>query len=521
MCALSQAEKNNLDLMFEGDSARDASSGIRGFLFQDYVTILCLLEDGVDYVCSEYLEDVDVFCSDGSFKFIQVKYYPESSPKMNEITTDLYYQYLRLQMLDKKLKATPVLYIHRKGTCNDLTLKKMRTDVQAIMGPGATVPNTVTFDTSAKEGLWLRNHVHIRKDKKEQKKALFQKKAAEDTLKSFIDLCKITHLKDISTYQKQVIAKLCQCYPNPGYRKDHWQTILLGLATTYVQRRYILDENSSTLDALRITRGEFDDYINQTASIGQKLSIALYLSGKVTETYGLIAHHNALTPLQEKMLDRIQWHTGNWIRRIAQTKEGPYQLLNTLSKDEADTIAEFNEDTEDGKLRSIAECKDAFREFLKYLWKIMLDLCQDQVKTIDEIKDHPKLFDPATYHVESVKDYICLKFDEDIGISRSVILPPTNDFPGDKRRVVERMFATKEKPEKWFFKNTDLKPGENLYNYSTANISRKPSITDLGRKSFYIECMDCIKTREGDWSKAEKCSDCIFSEKCVKEGRSS
>ena len=124
MCALSQAETRKLDLMFEGDSARDASSGIRGFLFQDYVTILCLLEDGVDYVCSEYLEDVDVFCSDGSFKFIQVKYYPESSPKMNEISTDLYYQYLRLRMLNSGLDAVPTLYIHRNGTCRALTLKK-------------------------------------------------------------------------------------------------------------------------------------------------------------------------------------------------------------------------------------------------------------------------------------------------------------------------------------------------------------------------------------------------------------
>lgn len=520
MCALSQAETRKLDLMFEGDSARDASSGIRGFLFQDYVTILCLLEDGVDYVCSEYLEDVDVFCSDGSFKFIQVKYYPESSPKMNEISTDLYYQYLRLRMLNSGLDAVPTLYIHRNGTCRALTLKKMLGDVQKIMGPGTTVPKTVTFDTSPNEEIWLRNHVHNKKDKDEQKRALFQKKAAEDTLQGFINLFKITHLDNISAYQKKVIAKLYQCYRNPGYKKDDWQTILLGLATTYIQRRYILDNNSNTLDALRITRSEFDDYINQTISTGQETSIALYLCGRVTETYGLITHHNALTALQEKMLDRIQWHTGNWIKEIASTEEGQYQLLNTLSKDEVDTIAEFKDDTPDGKLRSIAECKDAFREFLKYMWKIMLDLCQDQIKTVAEMKDHPKLFDPATYHIDSVKDYICLKFDEDKGINRSIILPPTNDFPGDKRRIVERMFAMNERPEKWFFKNTDLTPGENFYEYSTANISRKPSITDLGRKSFYIECMDCIKTREGDWSKAEKCSDCIFSEKCVKEGRS-
>ena len=109
MCALSQAEVKKLDLMFEGDSARDASSGIRGFLFQDYVAIQNLLDPEVDYVCSEYLEDVDVFYKDGRFKFIQVKYYPKTNPTMNEISTDLYYQYLRLLMLNSGLHSVPTL----------------------------------------------------------------------------------------------------------------------------------------------------------------------------------------------------------------------------------------------------------------------------------------------------------------------------------------------------------------------------------------------------------------------------
>ena len=60
----------------------------------------------------EYLEDVDVVYEDGTFEFIQVKYYPKAHPKMKEISTDLYYQYLRFQMLHSTLKAVPKLYIH-------------------------------------------------------------------------------------------------------------------------------------------------------------------------------------------------------------------------------------------------------------------------------------------------------------------------------------------------------------------------------------------------------------------------
>ena len=54
MSSLSKAEVDKIMVMYEGDKNRDASSKIRGFLFQDYVTIMCLLQDKVEYVCSEY-----------------------------------------------------------------------------------------------------------------------------------------------------------------------------------------------------------------------------------------------------------------------------------------------------------------------------------------------------------------------------------------------------------------------------------------------------------------------------------
>ena len=78
MSVLTRTELEKLSVMYEGDKNRDATSKIRGFLFQDYVAIMGLLKN-------------------------QVKYYPKTSPKMKEISTDLYYQYLRLQMLQSTL----------------------------------------------------------------------------------------------------------------------------------------------------------------------------------------------------------------------------------------------------------------------------------------------------------------------------------------------------------------------------------------------------------------------------------
>lgn len=56
--------------MYECDQARDASANLRGFLFQDLVAIEFLLEEDVQYVASEFLEDVDVAYNDGNFKVI-------------------------------------------------------------------------------------------------------------------------------------------------------------------------------------------------------------------------------------------------------------------------------------------------------------------------------------------------------------------------------------------------------------------------------------------------------------------
>lgn len=47
MGSLSQAEIDKITVMYEGDKNRDASSKICGFIFQDYITIMRLLQDKV------------------------------------------------------------------------------------------------------------------------------------------------------------------------------------------------------------------------------------------------------------------------------------------------------------------------------------------------------------------------------------------------------------------------------------------------------------------------------------------
>ena len=186
-------EADKLSIMYEGDKNRDAADKIRGFLFQDYITIRCLLQNQVKYVCSEYLEDVDVFFEDGTFEFIQVKYYPKTDPNVKKVSTDLYYQYLRLQMLQSTLKAKPSLYIHRNSKVEKPTLDKMK----EYIGHENELLKSVTYPNTADSTAWLRANVYSTNKKEEQKKNLFAAMASEDSLKKFIARFNVVHQLDI------------------------------------------------------------------------------------------------------------------------------------------------------------------------------------------------------------------------------------------------------------------------------------------------------------------------------------
>lgn len=516
MSVLDNVKFGKLSVLYDGDKKRDASSNIRGFLFQDYVTIECLLKDNVVYVCSEYLEDIDVIFDDGTFELIQVKYYPKTSPNMKEIMTDLYYQYLRFQVLQSGFKAKPSLYIHRIQPVEKPDVEKMKEYIERKNN----LPSKVNLpkDTNSED---LLKTVNGKKTKLDQKKALFAEIASEESLNGFIKECHIEKIENnIKQYKEDLMEKLAHTYVNDeiNENRENWKLILLGIAISYIQRRYALNEPS--FEELRIDKKEFDRHMTKSVQTKNEKTIVSYLAGIVCYEFGEIINNDNLSDLQTKMLSLIYKNTIQWINSIAESVDGQYQLLNTLSTDSLGRLKAYKDASISARLLYMAECKPHFQTFLDYLWKIMLNICQEKVNDEEGISAAKELFDPVQYFVSSESNYICLNFPEDQGVSRSVILPPAGRrFRRSMRALVERIVNMSSRPEKWFFENDRAMAGKNYYSYSTANVNEDHTVADLGEDSFYIECMECIGIDEDDWNIKENCGNCIFSLKCVKEGK--
>lgn len=497
-------EKQKLENMYLGDKNRDASDKIRGFLFQDLVAINYLLDKETEYVCLEFLEDVDVFCSDGTLKFIQVKYYPKTNPAMKEIITDLYYQYLRMEEFKLNMTKRPLLVIHREKKVTTPDFEKM---IEYTNCSKSEKPDMIEDPTD-----WFKSKVYSLDRKEEQKKKLFKERAYEKSISRFLGDFDIIEEKNLSDYQKDVAEKLGKEFPESDIFDDDEdrKKILLGLALGYMQKRYTIDVLE--FEQIKVVKNEFQKYILNIIDKQSEEHIAAYVRIIVGEQYITTMKKNPDMETEKvNLLNHIANNTQIWMSELAETKEGQYRIINTISHKDNDNVNGYMGLGFAKRMLKIAECREGIESFLRYLWKIMLNLCMYKVD-FDMQKDKDMLT-PQTYIDKSVGNYICTKFREDF-VDTSVILPPVRYGmeEDDQKNICSRMYL--EKPQKWFMAGEHC--GRKEYRYSAANISDGNSVLDVDNDIYYIECMECIKVGMNQWNKIENCKKSIFSKDCVK-----
>lgn len=224
-------------------------------------------------------------------------YYPNTSPQREEIFTDLYYQYLRLKMLGSTLDAIPSLYIHRVPEINKPTLQEMK-DYLKIK-----IPKKIDYSTVEDSKKWLRSNIYTISKKKEQKAKFFKTMASEDSLKDFINQFKISSQKNIVEYREELMEKLEKEFPNyvKGSNEDNWPVILLGLAISYIQKRYSLVDPDFA--SLKFEKKDFTRYMLESSQTKTENIIVSYLVGIASEVYGDIIGDNGLSELQMALLD--------------------------------------------------------------------------------------------------------------------------------------------------------------------------------------------------------------------------
>lgn len=497
-------EKHKLENMYLGDKNRDASDKIRGFLFQDLVAINYLLDKETEYVCLEFLEDVDVFCSDGTLKFIQVKYYPKTNPVMKEIMTDLYYQYLRMEEFNINMKKKPLLVIHREGKVTAPDFEKM---IEYTNCSKTEKPDMIEAPAD-----WFESEVYSFNKKEEQKEKLFKERAYEDSVSRFLGDFDIIKGKNIYHYQEDVAEKLGKEFPESDIFDDDEdrKKILLGLALRYMQKRYTLDVPE--FEQIKVVKEEFQQYILNIIDIQSEEHIAAYVRTIVGEQYITTLEENPEIGAEKlNLLNYIANNTQIWMSELAETVEGQYRIINTVSQKNNDNVKGYTGFGFAKRKLKIAECREGIESFLEYLWKIMLNLCMNKIDfDLEKDKDMLK---PQTYIDKSFENYICTKFTEDF-VDTSVILPAVRSGKNEsvQRNICSRMYL--EKPQKWFMAGEHC--GRKEYKYSAADISDGNSVMDVDNDSYYIECMECINVDMNQWNKIENCEKNIFAKDCAK-----
>jgi len=195
-----------LDNIYEYDKKRNSSSKIRGFLFQDYVSIMYLLKDDVESVRTEYIEDLDVFYNNKNYEIMQIKYYPKSNlnNSLSDIMTDLYSLYLSLKVsrIDSYAKLT--LLVHNNI---DVTKPELNDMIEYIKAQ-SSIKKTLDFSIISDPKHWFDENI-CQLNKEERKKKIMDSFATEDSINDFLGKFEINKIeKSIEDYRKELADKL-------------------------------------------------------------------------------------------------------------------------------------------------------------------------------------------------------------------------------------------------------------------------------------------------------------------------
>lgn len=493
-----------ISLMYQGEHKRDASSKIRGFLFQDLIAIDELLEDEVEYVCTEYVEDV-VVAKKTEIVIIQVKYYPKSDANLKEIIRDLYYQFLRLQVYEYKGTVIPQLSIYSKKAPSKPTLEQLKCYI------GIDLPEKPNYDVNDIDEVYKND-----KDKAQQK--CFDDYAYNGSMERFLEALVInTKYQFIGEYRNNIENKIDQIIKKHSTILDEniRKSIAMGLAIRFVQDSYNDDINytESELQKKKRSRNDFMKYLQDNTCLRNEECISAYLQGVVYEIWSEKEVDNPnLSQKQMELLHVIVGNTANWLFELCINVQGQRQLVNTISRKNSDHIDGFEDKDIEARFTIIKEHRSELEDYLCFLWKILFNINQDLIST-EFKKDFVERLRIENYIDADEKRIIQLKFVENM--PKSVLLSGAEGSrPAERiKNILNRM--KKVKPETWYL--CGKYKGYFSYGQKVSDITHGLNVASIIPEVFKIECMNCITVDYGEWNIIDDCKNTIFNDRCVEE----
>lgn len=482
--------------MYRGEERRDATSKYLGYIYQDLVAIEYLLDENVEYLCMECVEDIFFVRNTGKgreYNVVQVKYYPNSAIKKEDVLRDLYYQYIRLYGFDcKNIKIYLRYHTAQKIEFEKKDYNKLENSIEKK--PYQNISGALSGDIEkAGRKIAAENDV-IYKYSGEQILEAFKNAMEEGNNHSPLnefEFCKQL-AKKIYVYIKS---------EKEDYNIEQQEEILLGLAICrihwfyqqYANERDPIKKCIYQQDFWEHIRRSFDSSIETTSAYIIKILQDIEI--EVFSYLDDLDDSNEIDDLR-RQYKRIFENIEKWLLKITNNEDGIKSLIRTVFQEK-----EFCEKT---LFLQVVKEKTNIKKFLMRLAKIMFDIYFAQ-KT--EGNDDVALLDPETHCIDH-SNCIMFHFKHDCGTS--MILSRIDSDMMESTLIDMYPRLTEYKPQKWYLPGSCVFRGIKSYDLNVCSIIDSNDMTErdldiayIHDGYFVVECMSCIKVDRRDWNKKD------------------
>lgn len=482
-----------------GESRRDASDKIRGFLYQDLIAIDTMISLNDTYSCYiEWVEDI-FFENDDEIILIQVKYYPSSTVNFSEIFSDMYYQFLKFQLINSEKKIKTFCYHHSSTNMNE---NQCKNSVKSKIRENDTIDKNKIFE-----------ELKMCTEQTKRKELLFERVSSTKYLNS-LDF-KADKKASISVLKEAVSQELIALFSDNSVIKklleDEAKKILISLAIDFIQRKYY--SKSEKYEERRISKKDLKLYINTALSYDELKGITLIKSvvfNCIDSIFIRILENKDFygDDVVEKY-KKIYIASKEYFNKNLNEKQSRFALLNTVSLYDEKKLnyEQYKDYIVEYEKNEFFRNEERIEAYIESLWKLIYNIESED----NNIK---------------LENYVqcreCLLFQSDLEPDSPVLLSsfvqPRKPYD-QANNIFSRIRKMKIKPKKWYLSGP-IK-GKYLYSYGITKIdSADNDITKISYNDteyFKVECLNCLKCEIQEMHVNDKLDTNLFLSKCKDE----